>query len=90
MKCPNYNEILVMNERQCVEIDYCPACRGVWLDKGELDKIIERSDGRNEFDSNQHETSRQPYGSHSKHGSKHSDGYSTYGRKGLLGNLFDF
>ncbi|MFZ1304976.1 MAG: zf-TFIIB domain-containing protein, partial [Ferruginibacter sp.] len=43
MKCPNCEEILVMTERQGVEIDYCPKCRGVWLDKGELDKIIEKS-----------------------------------------------
>ena len=43
MNCPNCNEILVMTDRQGIEIDYCPKCRGVWLDKGELDKIIERS-----------------------------------------------
>lgn len=43
MKCPNCEEMLVMTERQGIEIDYCPKCRGVWLDKGELDKIIERS-----------------------------------------------
>lgn len=43
MKCPNCQDTLVMTERQGVEIDYCPACRGVWLDKGELDKIIERA-----------------------------------------------
>jgi uncharacterized protein len=43
MKCPNCQETLVMTERQGVEIDYCPKCRGVWLDKGELDKIIEKS-----------------------------------------------
>lgn len=43
MKCPNCEETLIMTERQQVEIDYCPTCRGVWLDKGELDKIIERS-----------------------------------------------
>ena len=44
MKCPVCNETdLVMTERQGVEIDYCPKCRGVWLDRGELDKIIERS-----------------------------------------------
>lgn len=43
MKCPNCEETLVMTERQGVEIDYCPKCRGVWLDKGELDKIIEKS-----------------------------------------------
>lgn len=43
MKCPVDDETLVMTERSGVEIDYCPQCRGVWLDRGELDKIIERS-----------------------------------------------
>lgn len=43
MKCPSCNETLAMTERQGIEIDYCPRCRGVWLDKGELDKIIEKS-----------------------------------------------
>ena len=44
MKCPQCHDVtLVMAERQGVEIDYCPQCRGVWLDRGELDKLIERS-----------------------------------------------
>ncbi len=43
MRCPVDNETLVMADRNGVEIDYCPTCRGVWLDRGELDKIIERS-----------------------------------------------
>ena len=44
MKCPVCSTIdLLMTDRQGVEIDYCPQCRGVWLDRGELDKIIERS-----------------------------------------------
>lgn len=44
MNCPvGFTEKLVMSERQGIEIDYCPKCRGVWLDRGELDKIIERS-----------------------------------------------
>lgn len=44
MKCPVCKEVdLVMSERSGIEIDYCPKCRGVWLDRGELDKIIERS-----------------------------------------------
>ena len=44
MKCPSCTETaLVMSDRQGVEIDYCPQCRGVWLDRGELDKLIERS-----------------------------------------------
>jgi len=42
MKCPNDGVELRMAERQGVEIDYCPECRGVWLDRGELDKIIDR------------------------------------------------
>ncbi|MFQ6547702.1 zf-TFIIB domain-containing protein [Aestuariibius sp. 2305UL40-4] len=43
MKCPIDGTDLVMADRTGVEIDYCPQCRGVWLDRGELDKIIERS-----------------------------------------------
>lgn len=43
MKCPLCNVELKIAERQGIEIDYCPQCRGVWLDRGELDKIIERS-----------------------------------------------
>ncbi len=42
--CPTCRVNLVMSERQGIEIDYCPQCRGVWLDRGELDKIIERSE----------------------------------------------
>ena len=43
MTCPVDGATLVMSERSGIEIDYCPACRGVWLDRGELDKIIERN-----------------------------------------------
>ncbi len=43
MRCPVDGETLVMTDRNGVEIDYCPKCRGVWLDRGELDKIIERA-----------------------------------------------
>lgn len=43
MQCPTDGAVLVMSERNGIEIDYCPTCRGVWLDRGELDKIIERS-----------------------------------------------
>lgn len=43
MKCPVCKTVdLVMSERQNIEIDYCPSCRGIWLDRGELDKMIER------------------------------------------------
>lgn len=44
MKCPHCNETLHMTHREGIEIDYCPECRGVWLDRGELDKLIERSE----------------------------------------------
>jgi Zn-finger nucleic acid-binding protein len=43
MKCPIDQADLVMSERQGIEIDYCPTCRGVWLDRGELDKLIDRA-----------------------------------------------
>ncbi len=44
MKCPTCPDTrLVMSERQGVEIDYCPNCRGVWLDRGELDKLLDRA-----------------------------------------------
>lgn len=44
MDCPVDGTQLLMSERQGIEIDYCPKCRGVWLDRGELDKLIERAD----------------------------------------------
>ena len=43
MKCPVDDATLLMSERQGVEIDYCPQCRGVWLDRGELDKLLQRA-----------------------------------------------
>lgn len=53
MNCPRCaNTQLLMTDRQGIEIDYCPQCRGVWLDRGELDKIIERSS--NEFGQSPH------------------------------------
>ncbi len=46
MKCPHCSTALVMSDRQGIEIDYCPDCRGVWLDRGELDKLIERANAQ--------------------------------------------
>ncbi len=44
MKCPVCKDVtLLMSEKNGVEIDYCPECRGIWLDRGELDKIVERA-----------------------------------------------
>jgi uncharacterized protein len=42
--CPRCGTVLTMSERAGVEIDYCPQCRGIWLDRGELDKIVERGE----------------------------------------------
>ena len=70
MKCPVcQSENLQMTERQGIEIDYCPRCRGVWLDRGELDKIIARA---NEYESGRDTTP--PHGdpvTHGGHGSRH-------------------
>jgi Zn-finger nucleic acid-binding protein len=95
MKCPVCKEPdLVMSERQGIEIDYCPTCRGVWLDRGELDKIVEKSlDAatarsapgdvpRPAIDT--HYESHGYYDDHSKHGGHHG-----YKRKSWLGDLFD-
>lgn len=57
MKCPNCKEHnLVIAERKGIEIDYCPNCRGIWLDRGELDKILEKS--KDEENSNRQNSSR--------------------------------
>ncbi len=88
MKCPNCNATLLVTERQSVEIDYCPECRGVWLDRGELDKIIERSNlvatpqrapqmGEREYE-------------HDREHDYHHNGHGRYGkRRGWLSDLFD-
>jgi len=82
MKCPNCNLSLVMTDRGGIEIDYCPECRGVWLDRGELDKILERS--------SQNSRNLRP-DSHSERLGYPTDRDFRYRkRKGLLGELFDF
>lgn len=43
LNCPNCSTQLTITDRSGIEIDFCPQCRGVWLDRGELDKIVERS-----------------------------------------------
>ena len=93
MKCPSCNVDLVMSERSGIEIDYCPQCRGVWLDRGELDKIIERNAQSDTFTSSRDNNSRdrderdherrysdEDYNKHKRHGKK----------GGLFGELFDF
>lgn len=90
MKCPNDKTILAISERQGIEIDYCPTCRGVWLDRGELDKLI--NGGENTMTQN-----RQPYDNSSKQEGRvqnYSDDSNQYNRKrkkeSFLGDLFDF
>ena len=95
MKCPVDNTNLSIAERSGVEIDYCPECRGVWLDRGELDKIIDRAA---DFDSGQRTDSGSRSGSDRSGGDRRgyeSRGYESRGypprkKSSFLGELFDF
>jgi hypothetical protein len=91
MNCPICNVSLQISERQGIEIDYCPQCRGVWLDRGELDKIIERSatirpeqpyPQQPNYDSTKHQGKH-----HDKHHGDHHDGY--HKKRSFLHELFD-
>jgi len=97
MNCPICNVELVMAERHGVEIDYCPKCRGIWLDRGELDKIIDRVEQQNvakapapaveqvsgyERNYKHHDDHR-----YDKHSDKHHDDH--HRRKSFLRELFD-
>lgn len=101
MKCPTDGTTLALSERNGIEIDYCPECRGVWLDRGELDKILERAD-------NNGQTQAQPapqampagyppqappmdygYSGGGHHGGGHGGQYGKRRRGGWLGELFD-
>ncbi len=88
MNCPVCNVRLVMTERQGIEIDYCSKCRGVWLDRGELDKIIERS--VSEIPQAQYRENN--YEQHDKHrGRHHEDEHykGHYKKRSFLSDLFD-
>jgi len=88
MNCPICNIPLAITERQGIEIDYCPKCRGVWLDRGELDKIIERS--TSEMPSRPYPDGRDDRNDH--HYDKHHDDdhYDHHKKKrGFLHDLFD-
>lgn len=85
MKCPQCNVNLVMADRQGVEIDYCPDCRGVWLDRGELDKIIERS-----LPASQRQTSYDRPQKYYKNRDDDQYYHKKKKNKSLLGELFDF
>lgn len=90
MRCPIDDVDLVMSERSGIEIDYCPKCRGVWLDRGELDKIIEKSASDNRqsapVERAQPRTTRDDY--HPRENFDHK--YKKRKRESFLGDLFDF
>jgi Zn-finger nucleic acid-binding protein len=89
MKCPACNVDLVMAERQGIEIDYCPKCRGVWLDRGELDKIIERSTSETSQRSSRESGYDRGDSHHGKHhGDEHSEGHYKK-KRSFLSDLFD-
>lgn len=85
MKCPNDQTILALSHRAGVEIDYCPECRGIWLDRGELDKLLASE--------TTHTRTSHSKESHSQH--YNDDHYQKpyrpeKKRKNILGELFDF
>jgi uncharacterized protein len=93
--CPACRVDLVMSERHGVEIDYCPRCRGVWLDRGELDKILERGAAELGGRAGGLPGDRRPERSYERHD---SDEYPAYGhpghgthrrRRSFLDDLFD-
>ncbi len=100
MACPVDGTTLTMSERSGIEIDYCPTCRGVWLDRGELDKIIERSEAsappppQPPQPPQAPQPPQQPWGQ-SPYPPQGQQGYGQYGhkphkrRKSFLEELFD-
>ena len=99
MQCPVDNETLVMADRNGVEIDYCPKCRGVWLDRGELDKIIDRAAAAAPAATVAAHPAPQPRAPQAPQGyapqpqyrdDAHHHGYKRKKRESFLGELFDF
>ena len=92
MNCPVCKTELKITDRQGIEIDHCPQCRGVWLDRGELDKIIDRALGANgrageELEARPRPLRRDDDDDDDDHRYHHS---KSRRRKSLLGELFDF
>ena len=92
MNCPVCASVqLVMSERQGIEIDYCPQCRGVWLDRGELDKVIERSLAHSSGQRFDQETrGRSQDYKNSERRERYQEGHYKKKRGGFLSDLFDF
>ncbi|QQS35680.1 MAG: zf-TFIIB domain-containing protein [Ignavibacteriales bacterium] len=91
MKCPVCEVELTMSERQGIEIDYCPKCRGIWLDRGELDKIIERSVSYDE-DLNKQQSFHNDKDDdfYKKQRYENDQYYKKNKRRSFLGDIFDF
>lgn len=87
MQCPVCRVELRMTDRQGIEIDYCPQCRGVWLDRGELDKLIERSASVPSYGEAEHYI--REYQRRDDDDYHHHD-YRKRKRRSFLGDLFDF
>ena len=95
MNCPNCQTTLLMTDRQGIEIDYCPSCRGVWLDRGELDKLIERATPPVVLDprvSGQQVSAdyRRDYDDDDDDRSGHARSYPHRRKKSFLSEMFDF
>ncbi len=85
MNCPLCNVTLQIAERQGVEIDFCPQCRGVWLDRGGLDKIIDRANREIDEGYRRYEKREDDHDRHHDH----DDKYRHHKRKSFLHDLFD-
>jgi Zn-finger nucleic acid-binding protein len=94
MKCPVDQTELKMADRQGVEIDYCPQCRGVWLDRGELDKIIDRQAAAPAMEREYRPSEGRWYDERRRYDyDDDDDGFGDYRgqrRRGWLGDMFDF
>lgn len=96
MNCPVCKDVkLVISDRNGIEIDYCPDCRGIWLDRGELDKIIDRSTQAEIPEQNNNYQKKDKYyddDDHYKYNQKHDNKYDPRKKKrgGFLEDLFDF
>lgn len=93
MNCPVCSTGLQVVERQSVEIDFCPRCRGVWLDRGELDKIIDRSShhpDRDVDDDSDWGDDRRSVGRRRSDDDRSSSRYPPQKREGFFSRLFDF
>lgn len=79
-----------MADRQGVEVNYCPTCRGVWLDRGGLDKIIDRSAALpGAARPEQYRESYREHGDRDRHHDEHEHGYEGHRKKSFLSNFFD-